>query len=132
MEISIGKKPSILFLHAAVFTADFGSDSNSIDRSSRYCSRLKRPWTKFRTFVLWSILAQDISKLIQGLEIKAVIGVGHSGITHLLSAARLPDIFNHLLLLDPYSSPEFYLSTKSPENFPRFFRGSVNSSPSRK
>ncbi len=51
----------------------------------------------------WSLFARDICLLIEKLNLRNVIGVGHSIGGHLISraAASIPERFKQLLLLDP-------------------------------
>jgi pimeloyl-ACP methyl ester carboxylesterase len=59
----------------------------------------------------WSILAEDIHILIAQLNLTNLVGVGHSIGGHLLAraAARAPERFKHLVLIDPViMSPELY------------------------
>ena len=120
----IGKKPSILFLHATGFHSRLWDQIAAQLNDHHVIAPDLRGHGQSSKLSIdhWSILAQDISKLIRGLEIKAVIGVGHSvgGHTLIETAAGLPAIFKHLLLLDPVvGSPEFYSNApkKVPENF---------------
>lgn len=59
----------------------------------------------------WSVLVEDISALVQRLDLRNVIGVGHSIGGYLLarSAVANLDRFRHAILIDPViTSPEFY------------------------
>ena len=59
----------------------------------------------------WSIMAKDIGVLIDKLKLADLTGVGHSIGGHLIAraAARAPERFKHLMLIDPViMSPERY------------------------
>ena len=59
----------------------------------------------------WKLLAKDIPLLIQHLDLRAMVGVGHSigGFLMTRAAAALQDRFKQLLLIDPViMSPELY------------------------
>ncbi|MFT4518006.1 MAG: pimeloyl-ACP methyl ester carboxylesterase [Halioglobus sp.] len=59
----------------------------------------------------WGIMAEDIRILIERLELRDLIGVGHSIGGHLIArvAAKQPTVFKHLVLIDPViMSPERY------------------------
>ena len=59
----------------------------------------------------WSILSQDICQLVEQLDLKNIVGVGHSVGGHLITRAAhaVPSRFKQLLLLDPVIlSPEHY------------------------
>lgn len=59
----------------------------------------------------WGLMTDDICQLIEKLDLRRLIGVGHSIGGHLVAraAARLPDRFKHLVLIDPViMSPERY------------------------
>ena len=51
----------------------------------------------------WQIMADDIHRLIEKLDLERVVGVGHSIGGHLIAraAARSPGRFKHLVLIDP-------------------------------
>ncbi|MFT4614940.1 MAG: pimeloyl-ACP methyl ester carboxylesterase [Bacteroidia bacterium] len=53
--------------------------------------------------VQWSVMAQDVCQLLEKLDLHNVIGVGHSMGGQLLAraAARHPERFRHLVLIDP-------------------------------
>ena len=108
----IGKKPSILFLHATGFHSRLWDQIAAQLTDHHIIAPDLRGHGQSTKLSInhWSILSQDVSELIKTLEIKTVVGVGHSVGGHVLieSAVRLPDIFRHLLLLDPcllYTSP---------------------------
>ncbi len=59
----------------------------------------------------WSLVAHDVSELLDHLALKNVIGVGHSMGAHCMSQVALahPDMFERLLLVDPVMmEPERY------------------------
>ncbi len=61
----------------------------------------------------WKVLADDIRILIERLDLRALVGVGHSIGGHLIAraAAALPARFKQLVLIDPViMSPERYAS----------------------
>ena len=72
----------------------------------------------------WSLSAKDVGELIAHLDLRRVIGVGHSkgGHTLVQVAAAAPQRFERLLLLDPVMhSPEFYAALRQgmkPEEHP--------------
>jgi pimeloyl-ACP methyl ester carboxylesterase len=51
----------------------------------------------------WGVLVEDIRLLVQKLELRNIVGVGHSIGGHLLArtAAALPEMFKQLVLIDP-------------------------------
>ena len=109
----IGKKPSILFLHATGFHCRLWDQIAAQLPDYHVIAPDLRGHGQSSKLAIdhWSILAQDILNLIKSLEMKAVIGVGHSVGGHALieTAVRLPEVFKYLLLLDPVvGSPEFY------------------------
>lgn len=57
--------------------------------------------------VSWSVMSEDIRRLIEALELRELIGVGHSigGYLMARAAAALPCRFHHLLLIDPVILP---------------------------
>lgn len=74
----------------------------------------------------WRIPADDMTELVEGLDLKNIIGVGHSmgghGITQV--AARLPNRFTRLVLVDPvmmdpnHYTPGAFNDRGRPEDFP--------------
>ncbi len=59
----------------------------------------------------WGIMGRDIGLLIEKLDLRRLIGVGHSIGGHLIAraAAKTPERFKHLVLIDPViMSPERY------------------------
>ncbi|SDQ18164.1 alpha/beta hydrolase [Pseudovibrio sp. Tun.PSC04-5.I4] len=56
----------------------------------------------------WSELADDLFAVIDDLQLKQIYGVGHSCGGHLaiMAAAKYPDLFKSLLLLDPVVFPK--------------------------
>ena len=59
----------------------------------------------------WGLMADDIRILIERLELSNLLGVGHSIGGHLIArvAAQRPDVFKHLILIDPVIlSPDTY------------------------
>ena len=59
----------------------------------------------------WRVMAEDIHLLIEKLNLTHLVGVGHSIGGHLIAraAARSPERFKHLVLIDPViMSPERY------------------------
>ncbi|MCB1705072.1 MAG: alpha/beta hydrolase [Halioglobus sp.] len=64
----------------------------------------------------WGLMTRDICQLIKKLGLNRLIGVGHSIGGHLVAraAARMPDCFRHLILIDPViMSPERYAAFKA-------------------
>jgi pimeloyl-ACP methyl ester carboxylesterase len=51
----------------------------------------------------WGLMTDDVCQLIEKLDLKQIIGAGHSIGGHLMAraAARMPDRFRHLILIDP-------------------------------
>jgi len=51
----------------------------------------------------WHCLALDLIGFLDSLGVKPIIGVGHSigAVTTLFTATRRPDLFSHIILLDP-------------------------------
>ena len=120
----IGKKPSILFLHATGFHSRLWDQIVAQLPNHHVIAPDLRGHGQSAKLSIdhWSILSQDISKLIRALEIKVLFGVGHSVGGHVLieSAFRLTDIFRHLLLLDPVvGPPEFY--SHAPKKVPETY-----------
>lgn len=65
----------------------------------------------------WQLMADDVCQLIETLDLRRIVGAGHSIGGHLMAraAARLPARFKHLVLIDPViMSPQRY------EQFQRF------------
>ena len=60
----------------------------------------------------WHRLSFDLIGFLENLGCGPVIGVGHSigAVTAMLSAARRPDLFSHLVLLDPVLLPWKHVS----------------------
>jgi len=59
----------------------------------------------------WRVMAEDVRLLIEKLNLTDLVGVGHSIGGHLIAraAARSPERFKHLVLIDPViMSPERY------------------------
>ena len=100
-----GNKPSLHFSHANGFPV------------SVYLPLMHRLSDQFRVIGLslrgqdglsdgitdWHSLASDLIDFLDSLALKPIIGVGHSigAVTTLFSAARRPDLFSHVILLDP-------------------------------
>ncbi|MGA9574064.1 MAG: alpha/beta hydrolase [Lysobacterales bacterium] len=57
--------------------------------------------------VNWQLMAGDIEQLLQKLELRSVVGVGHSigGYLVAFAAARQREQFKHLVLIDPVIFP---------------------------
>lgn len=57
--------------------------------------------------VNWQLMADDIEQLLQKLDLQRVVGVGHSigGYLVACTAARQPDRFKQLVLIDPVIFP---------------------------
>jgi pimeloyl-ACP methyl ester carboxylesterase len=55
----------------------------------------------------WGLVGQDVKNIIQSLDLKSVIGVGHSmgGHAVLQAALSMPDRFDRLVLVDPVVFP---------------------------
>ena len=63
----------------------------------------------------WNVLTEDISILVETLDLQQVIGVGHSVGGYLITraAAAHPERFKQLLLIDPViTSPELYAEAR--------------------
>jgi len=71
--------------------------------------------------VNWQVMAGDIEQLLSKLDLKKVVGVGHSIGGYLLAcaAARRRERFKHLVLIDPVIFPlrEYVDRYQHPENF---------------
>jgi pimeloyl-ACP methyl ester carboxylesterase len=64
---------------------------------------------------LWDNFAADLHELIQGLDLRDAIGVGHSMGGHCITqvAGRIPEAFSRLLLVDPVIlDPQAYLTNR--------------------
>lgn len=74
----------------------------------------------------WRLPADDISALVEGLDLKNIIGAGHSMGGHCVTqvAARLPGRFTRLVLVDPvmmdpnHYTPGAFNDRGRPEDFP--------------
>ena len=74
----------------------------------------------------WHVPAQDLVELVEGLDLRAIIGVGHSMGGHSVTqvAARLPERFTRLVLADPvmmdpnHYTPGAFNDRGRPEDFP--------------
>ncbi len=55
---------------------------------------------KFNT---WHILANDLIHFLDENNLKNIIGIGHSmgGVATIIAAAKRPDLFSHIVLIDP-------------------------------
>jgi pimeloyl-ACP methyl ester carboxylesterase len=71
----------------------------------------------------WKIMAEDIGQLIKQLNLKSLVGVGHSIGGHLIArvAATKPERFKHVVLIDPV--------IMSPDTYDGFEQLSGNTSP---
>ncbi|KZL18624.1 3-oxoadipate enol-lactonase 2 [Pseudovibrio axinellae] len=60
---------------------------------------------------LWTELGEDLYAVVEALNLNQIYGVGHScgGHLALLAAAKFPDLFKELLLLDPVVFPKSLL-----------------------
>lgn len=78
----------------------------------------------------WQAIAGDIGELIEGLDLRDIVGVGHSMGGHCMTqlAHALPERFSRLVLVDPViSRPDIYdidkyPGMKGPEEHPISFR----------
>jgi len=64
----------------------------------------------------WKVFGEDLSKVVENLDLQSVIGVGHSMGGHAMveAAAFQPDRFKRLLLIDPViGPPDQYLDPPS-------------------
>jgi lipase len=64
---------------------------------------------------VWETFGRDLQELTEALSLRGAIGVGHSMGGHCLTqvAARVPDAFSRLLLVDPVIfDPEAYLTNR--------------------
>ena len=120
----LGQKSSILLVHATGFHGrTWDLMANQLTEHHVVAPDLRGHGRSSKVAIdHWSVLSQDLTHLVDTLGIKSAIGVGHSVGGHVMidAAARLPGVFNHLLLLDPVvGSPEFYslAPKKVPENF---------------
>lgn len=69
----------------------------------------------------WNLFTADICELVERLDLKRIVGVGHSMGGYLMAraAAALPDRFRHVVLLDPviFAPLEYENRRKLYENF---------------
>jgi pimeloyl-ACP methyl ester carboxylesterase len=70
--------------------------------------------------VNWQLMAEDVRTLIQCLDLSRLVGVGHSigGYLMAQAAARLPQRFKHVILIDPV--------IMSPLRYQQFYRETGN------
>lgn len=101
-----GEGPTLLFLHATGFHGRVWDQIIrqfperhvlSVDMRSHGYSG-SAPYPEF-----WRDLAEDVYQLVEQLNLTQVYGIGHScgGHLALLAAARYPELFRHILALDP-------------------------------
>lgn len=59
----------------------------------------------------WKVFADDLHFMVSGLMQPPVIGIGHSlgAVTTLITAARHPELFSCIILMDPVILPRRYL-----------------------
>ncbi len=71
----------------------------------------------------WDVLSGDLETFLDQQGVRGVIGVGHSlgGVVSLFTAARRPDLFSALVLLDPvfYPARTAWLTRLTPMAFKR-------------
>lgn len=69
-------------------------------------------------FKSWHMLAEDLILFLEENNLKNIIGVGHSmgGIATAIAAAKRPDLFCHIVLIDPvlFSNRYHYLKNLMP------------------
>ncbi|MGD8418304.1 MAG: alpha/beta hydrolase [Pseudomonadales bacterium] len=99
-------EPEVLLLHATGFHARCwdqvvralgpGYHVYAVDMRGHGRSERTPPY-------VWDTFAQDVSELVEHLELSGAVGVGHSMGGHCLVqvAARHPDAFSRLVLVDP-------------------------------
>jgi lipase len=98
--------PVVLLVHATGFharcwdrtVAALPGDFRIIAVDMRGHGRSER-----RSPYVWDTFGQDLQKLVEGLDLRGAIGVGHSMGGHCVTqvAARVPWAFSRLLLVDP-------------------------------
>ena len=100
-----GKKPTLLFLHATGFHArvwdkivDGLGDFHSISVDQRGHGR-----TEKKIITHWDEVIEDLTGLIETLDLKNIVGIGHSMGGHVLigAASRMEDRFKSLVTIDP-------------------------------
>jgi pimeloyl-ACP methyl ester carboxylesterase len=107
---SEGTKPPLHFSHANGFPvsmylpwmAELARDFRVIGLSLRGQDGLSEGITD------WHTLAMDLAGFLESRELGPLVGVGHSigAVTTLLCAARRPDLFSRVILLDPPLFPK--------------------------
>lgn len=81
-------------------------------------SMLQRPLWKNEeptSFKSWQTLADDLIEFLDAHQLKNIIGIGHSmgGIATAVAAAKRPDLFKKVVLLDPVlGEPKMYLFSR--------------------
>lgn len=108
-----GRDPSLLLAHATGFHARCWDpviarlpDHHVIAVDQRGHGRSGRS-----EITHWRVFGRDLAAVVRALDLRDVLGVGHSMGGHALcdSAAGLPERFRRLVLLDPVvAPPEFY------------------------
>lgn len=118
-----GNEPTVFFAHATGFHARVW-DATIARLPDRHCwawdarghGRSDKPAPPYR----WSACADDLVGVIDELGLRGAIGVGHSGGGHAVvaAAARRPDAFASLLLIDPVIfSREMYGTPRDADHF---------------
>lgn len=114
--------PVILLLHATGFharcwdkvVAELPSDHRIIAVDHRGHGRSAKP----ETIVDWRKNASALGDLIEGLDLRDIVGAGHSMGGHCLVqlAAKMGERFKRLVLIDPViMEPELYVDAPRPE-----------------
>jgi pimeloyl-ACP methyl ester carboxylesterase len=59
----------------------------------------------------WSVFADDLLKELREVKAKKIIAIGHSlgGVATLYAAVRQPELFSHVILIDPTMLPPAFL-----------------------
>lgn len=117
-EWGAGGDPTVLLVHATGFHARCwdrtvaalpeGYRAIAVDMRGHGRSERRGPY-------LWENFGRDLEELVEALALDGAIGVGHSMGGHCVTqaAARLPDAFSRLVLVDPVIfDPEAYVEDR--------------------
>jgi len=131
--LSRGDQPSILFVHATSFHARIWSqviahltDFHCVAIDLRGHGRSSAAPPPY----FWNFFADDLIEVGEALGLSGAIGVGHSigGHAVTLAAARQPNLFSRLLLIDPVIfPPEMYVGVVELNHFAARRRNQWNS-----
>ncbi|MEO1260069.1 MAG: alpha/beta hydrolase [Bacteroidota bacterium] len=103
-----GENGSIIhFAHANGFPPNcYQPLLNSLSKKNKILAMLQRPlWENSdpEKFKSWHVLAEDLIGFLDEKKLKNIIGIGHSmgGVATAIAAAKRPDLFSHVILIDP-------------------------------